>query len=133
MPDVIALTPARERAIAAAMKTYGLERLEQLFAKVTTSAFLTGKVASTTHPGWRADFDFILKPDTLVHIAEGSRYFSDRPARPARADDFRRPLGTDRSVWANAKDSFPESGKNTHTQDIDEEWEAELKNLKGAP
>ena len=77
LPSVKALTVNRQRAIKRATADYGLERLEALFKKAVTSEFLLGRTQSTSHQGWKADFDFLLRGDTLVHIDEGSRYFGD--------------------------------------------------------
>lgn len=77
LPNVKALTINRQRAIKRATADYGLERLEALFKKAVTSEFLLGRTQSMSHQGWKADFDFLLRGDTLVHIDEGSRYFGD--------------------------------------------------------
>lgn len=77
LPSVKALTVNRQRAIKRVTADYGLERLEALFKKAVTSEFLLGRTQSTSHQGWKADFDFLLRGDTLVYIDEGSRYFGD--------------------------------------------------------
>ena len=77
LPNILALTPSRVRNIKRAVSDYGLLRLEVLFRKVAMSDFLLGRSPSKTHVGWKADFDFLLKADTLVYINEGSRYFDE--------------------------------------------------------
>jgi hypothetical protein len=75
LPNILVLTPFRVRAIRRITKEYGLERLEALFKKAVTSKFLLGESPSKSHSGWRADFDFFLRAESLVYINEGSRYF----------------------------------------------------------
>jgi phage replication O-like protein O len=75
LPNILVLTSFRVRAIKRITKEYGLEHLEVLFKKAITSKFLLGDAPSKSHSGWRADFDFFLRAETLVYINEGSRYF----------------------------------------------------------
>lgn len=85
-PSIKTLTRKREIAIKRAIDTYGLERLDALFKKAVTSDFLLGRLHSAKYPGWKADFDFLLKPETLVHIDEGSRYFDNQPVQRGLTD-----------------------------------------------
>ena len=63
------LTPKRKRAILKAKKD--IEEFggwEKYFSCVASSQFLNGK----SKHGWKADFDWILKPDNMVKIMEGN-------------------------------------------------------------
>lgn len=65
LPPVKKLTETRKAAIASAMNDdtdFG-----ELFKKTAESDFLNGK----NERGWRADFDFILKPKNRQKILEG--------------------------------------------------------------
>lgn len=51
---------------------YDLPKLQRLFMTVAASSFLTGGGAS----GWRASFDWIMRPQNAQKILEGN--FADR-------------------------------------------------------
>lgn len=61
---VCKLTPKRKKSIENAAKNFNLD---EIFHKVAASPFLCGNNGR----GWRADFDWIMKPDNLLHIYEG--------------------------------------------------------------
>ena len=63
------LTPKRKRAILKAKKD--IEEFggwEKFFSCIASSRFLNGQ----NKHGWKADFDWILKPDNMVKIMEGN-------------------------------------------------------------
>lgn len=61
------LTAKRRTACQARLRDYGREAILSAIEKVPRSGFLTG----TNDRSWRADFDFLLKPDTITRILEG--------------------------------------------------------------
>lgn len=70
LPRVVALTDKRRKAIAArwadGMPLIGI--WESYFVAVSESDFLCGR---TPRSSWRADIDFLTKPDTPVKVEEG--------------------------------------------------------------
>ena len=75
MPHVITkkISDARKAAIASAMND-GVD-FGELFRKAAESDFLNGK----NERGFRADFDFVIKPKNRQKILEGS-YENNKPA-----------------------------------------------------
>lgn len=67
LPKVRDLTEPRKKAIKSALKRLGQEGLIELFRRTAASAFLCGKKG-----GWKASFDWILKPANLTKILEGN-------------------------------------------------------------
>lgn len=67
LPKVRDLNEPRKKAIKSALKRLGQEGLIELFRKTAASDFLCGKKG-----GWKASFDWILKPANLTKILEGN-------------------------------------------------------------
>lgn len=82
---VVKLTPNRERPLRARLAELGPDPLPAWRAyceRIAASDILTGRTQRTgPYAGWRADFEWALRPDTPVRVAEG-RYNNDRN-RPA--------------------------------------------------
>ena len=76
LPRVSRLTRKRRQAIKKALRDRSTQELCDAFEKVSQSSFLCGEGG-----GWQADFDWILKPDNLLRIIEGS-YAGREPASP---------------------------------------------------
>ena len=76
LPRVSRLTRKRRQAIKKALRDRSTQELCDAFEKVSQSSFLCGEGG-----GWQADFDWILKPDNLLRIIEGS-YAGREPAPP---------------------------------------------------
>lgn len=68
LPRVRQLTDARRKRLRDLPTRLGDVSVEQFFARVEASDFLTGR----TERGWRADIDWILKPEHVVRILEGT-------------------------------------------------------------
>ena len=69
LPKVTKVTDKRKRAIRCCLsQDFTVDDLYAAFRKAASTPFLTGK--NERH--WRAGFDFIVKPDNLVKIAEGT-------------------------------------------------------------
>lgn len=69
LPKIKTLNETRKRRIDKAdeiVKAVGNGTFDDLFTKIQASDFLTGKVKD-----WRADFDWIMKPENLQKILEG--------------------------------------------------------------
>lgn len=68
LPKVTKLTPKRQRAIRSCMaQGFTADEICEAFSKAASVPFLTGQ----NERGWRANFDFIIKPDNLQKILEG--------------------------------------------------------------
>lgn len=65
-PKIREMSDLRKKAISRFIQAYGEEEIYNLFNMAERSNFLTG----TT--GWRASFDWILKPSNYVKILEGN-------------------------------------------------------------
>ena len=79
LPKVRDLTEPRKKAIKYALKRLGQEGLTELFRKTAASDFLCGKKG-----GWKASFDWILKPANLTKILEGN--FDNAAPEPQTTD-----------------------------------------------
>ena len=72
------LTGTRKKAIQSAVSAVGLEKLVELFRKAEASDFLTKRNST----GWKAGFDWLLKPDNYTKVLEGN-YDNRKPANPS--------------------------------------------------
>jgi hypothetical protein len=69
LPKVLRLTKKRESQIKARMREEpNLVVWQKAIASLATSRFASGENKN----GWRANFDFLLKPDSLTKILEGN-------------------------------------------------------------
>lgn len=68
LPKIAKVTEARKKAIRAALRQYSLDELIKVFQTAGKSDFLTGK----NDRGWRADFDWLMKPGNTVKVLEGT-------------------------------------------------------------
>lgn len=81
LPAVEVLSEGRKRALSARWREVcaeskfdraaGLEWFAWFFGLVASSKFLTGQQPGRSGRLWKADFDFVLKPDKFVRIVEG--------------------------------------------------------------
>ena len=76
LPKVIDISALRRKAIGSALKKLGKEGLTELFQKTSASYFLCGKKG-----GWKASFDWIMKPENLTKIIEGN-FDNAKPPEP---------------------------------------------------
>ena len=67
LDKVTRITPSREKAIIELMKGYTTEEIKNTFDKINQSDYLWGK----TKGGFKAQFDWIIKPDIFPRIFEG--------------------------------------------------------------
>ena len=67
-PAVREITDRRKTALRGFLKNHSKEDLKTLFDTAQKSAFLTG----SNDRGWKADFDWILKPANAIKILEGN-------------------------------------------------------------
>lgn len=67
LPQAAKLTPARERAIIARLREYGLDGWQQALAMIERSAFLRGR----NERNWRADLDFLAQASSFSKVIDG--------------------------------------------------------------
>jgi hypothetical protein len=68
LAKVRSVTQNRKRAIKARMNDpFFRQNWKEAFQRMLESPFLTG----TNDKGWRADFDWFIKPDSVPRIMEG--------------------------------------------------------------
>lgn len=67
------MTKARRKAAAARLKERPLAEWEAVVKRIANSSFCRGK----NERGWKADVDFLLRPDTAAKVLEGK--YDDRP------------------------------------------------------
>lgn len=89
LPSVRELTDKRKKAISGANKLLNGTTFEQLFHKVESSDFLTGRAGTWSGCG----FDWVIKPANLVKIIEGNyTNKSDKPSpggtQPTKKRDY---------------------------------------------
>ena len=81
LPRVLQLSDGRKRKLAVRLKeAFFREHYGEAIKRIAVSSFCCGGGKN----GWKADFDFLLKPDTVARTLEG-RY--DDP-KPAAAESF---------------------------------------------
>ena len=74
---VVAVSPARKKAIKELLKRYGLDDFKQLFTNAENSSFLKGD----NDRKWKASFDWLLKEDKFIAVLEGQ--YVDRGRKEA--------------------------------------------------
>ena len=67
LPQIQKLTDKRKTAINKLLKEFNVEQFKEICINANVSDFLTGN----NDRGWKADFDFIIRPDKAVKILEG--------------------------------------------------------------
>jgi len=75
---------ARYRAINARIEEYGLDKIIEVFHKVQDSAFLKGESSR----GWKASFDWVMKPSNFIKICEGNYDRKDKRHTEDKSTDW---------------------------------------------
>lgn len=65
---VSGMTEPRRKAVQSALNAVGQEKLAELFRKAEASDFLTKRNST----GWKAGFDWLLKPENYTKVLEGN-------------------------------------------------------------
>ncbi len=68
LPKVMVLSKARKSAISSRINEHGLNSITQVFQMTGASKFMNGD----NKEGWRATFDWVMKPTNFVKILEGN-------------------------------------------------------------
>ena len=103
LPRVHKITDTRKRKIKMVFKQLDGESFETLFTKAEASDFLTGRSGKD----WKADFDFIMRPDKAIKIMEGSydsRYSVDETSQLYQTDDRENELALQRMAFGDILD-----------------------------
>lgn len=67
MPKVLKLQGKRKGFVNARIKEYGIEKVTEVLRKAGQSDFLNGK----NDRAWKADFEWIMRPENFLKILEG--------------------------------------------------------------
>lgn len=94
------MTAGRRKMVAARWKEFGrnIEAFRSLFEKTEASDFLTG----TNDRGWRADFDWLMKPANATKVIEGNYDNRETTTRGENHHDNRdrtAPKSSDPDFW----------------------------------
>lgn len=81
---VAKLTDKRRSALRARLRSDGMEAFSLAIGRIPRCPFLLGQ----NERGWTADFDFLLKPDSVTKILEGK--YDGRPGKNSSGDIDRR-------------------------------------------
>jgi hypothetical protein len=82
-PKIERLTDKRKAAIRILCKEYSLEDIQKVFSEIQNIPFLIGD----NERGWRADFDYTIKPDKFLKIFEGG-WATNQKATNADFDEW---------------------------------------------
>jgi hypothetical protein len=75
LPKILLLNDDRKTAVVKFEREFTTDDFKEICRKANRSQFLTGKIAKGN---WKANFEFLLRPDQAVKILEGS--YDDAPA-----------------------------------------------------
>ena len=93
------LTEKRKIAINKLLKEINIEQFKEICMIANKSDFLTGN----NDRNWKADFDFVIRPDKAVSILEGKYNFKKKD----KMDGFR-------ELWEEARLEDEQAGNNTN-------------------
>ena len=68
LPKCVKLTEARRKALQARIREHGEDGVCQAIEALRQSAFLAG----ANDRGWRANWDFVMQPSSMVKLLEGA-------------------------------------------------------------
>jgi hypothetical protein len=71
IPKIRELTDKRKKLLKVILETYTKDDIQKVIMLCSQSDFLQGKIKSSGHENWIADFDFIFKRDNFIKILEG--------------------------------------------------------------
>lgn len=72
LPKALVLTAKRRKAAKTAAKQFpDVNQWEKLIIKINHNQWCLGNKPSSNHPHWKANFDFFIKPETMVKMLEG--------------------------------------------------------------
>lgn len=83
LPTVAKITDARMKSLRARVDDYGVDAIVDAIAEVPKRPFLMGQGSR----GWKANIDFILRPDTITKIQEGN-YHGEQPKEQSTGNGF---------------------------------------------
>jgi predicted phage replisome organizer len=103
LSQVQKLTEKRKIAINKLLKEINIEQFEEICKIANISDFLIGN----NDRNWKADFDFIIRPDKAVSILEGKYNFKKKD----KMDGFR-------ELWEEARLEDEQAGNNTNNNNF---------------
>lgn len=102
LPKVTKIIDSRKKAIALILQKNTLEELEIVFKNISESDYLNGKVVS-----WKADFDWILKPENFIKILE-NKYINNGKSNTSSKPNYRNVFTSTIDNNQQTKSSNPE-------------------------
>ena len=100
LPRIQKITDKRNKSLDKFIKEFTDEEIEEIFVIANNSDFLIGE----NDRGWKADFDFIMRPDKATAILEG-KYNNSK--NKGGFDDFK-------ELWEEARVEDEQTGNNTN-------------------
>ena len=90
LPKAKGLSPGREKSCRARLRERPLDTWIEIINRINASAFCRGE----NDRGWKASFDWLLRPDTAFRVSEG-KYDDRKPVKTSR------PIGRDYDAASN--------------------------------
>lgn len=75
LPRINTLTPKRKKSLKARIKDHGKDDVVKAFKAANTNKFTSGNNST----GWKANFDWIVKPDNMLKLLEGNYSDGSKP------------------------------------------------------
>lgn len=93
LPRVREMTKGRKKAATSRLRERPLAEWLAIIEQINASAFCRGERPRPGHEQWRANFDWLLKPETATRVLEGT--YDDGPRHGQRAPNPTRDTGGD--------------------------------------
>ena len=78
LPKITKMSESRKAHLKASLSDkYFFDNYKKELERVPESDFLSGRIKSETHKNWKFDFDFFVKPDTIIKMVE-NKYHANR-------------------------------------------------------
>ena len=106
LPAIRIVTNGREANLKARLKQVGVAGMIEAIAAVERSSFCRGE----NNRGWRADFDFVLQPKSLVKLLEHGYQYTPRTPAATGAQQMARSLDMD--LFTPLDQQFPHEAGN---------------------
>lgn len=94
LPRCRALTDTRRKHAQARLRQFPkLQDWKDFLNALNHNPWALGEVPNAAYPGWKADFDYFIKPASIVRFFEkGMAQGATRPAQEKPRDDYRSEL-----------------------------------------
>ena len=102
LPKLQKLTDKRKTSINKFLKEFNVEQFKEICINANVSDFLTGN----NDRGWKADFDFIIRPDKAVKILEGQYNNKKRTSMSVFKDMWNEEVSKNEQAGNNTSNLF---------------------------